>query len=73
MKLQDTGKGIPQEHVDKVFDPFFTTKEKGTGLGLALVYRIVEEHGGTTRVESREGEGTMVEIRLPVIKGNTLC
>jgi signal transduction histidine kinase len=73
LRLRDTGGGIPREHVDKIFDPFFTTKEKGTGLGLALVYRIVEEHGGTARVESREGEGTMVEIRLPVIKGNTLC
>ena len=72
LRLWDTGKGIPREHMDKVFDPFFTTKEKGTGLGLALAYRIVEEHGGTIKVDSREGKGTMVEIRLPVTKGKPL-
>jgi len=65
LRVEDTGKGIPEDYLDRIFDPFFTTKEKGAGLGLALVYRIIEEHGGTTQVNSRDGKGTIVEIRIP--------
>lgn len=65
LRVIDRGEGIPPEHMDKIFNPFFTTKEKGTGLGLAVVYRIVEAHGGTVRVESSHG-GTCFEVRLPL-------
>jgi len=46
-------------------DPYFTTKPEGTGLGLAMVYKIIDEHGGTIRIASQEGEGTTVTIILP--------
>jgi two-component system NtrC family sensor kinase len=63
--IEDTGVGIPPENVKKVFDPFFTTKTKGTGLGLSVVYGIVERHGGTLRLESTVGVGTVVTLALP--------
>ena len=68
LEFSDTGQGIPPDVLSKVFDPFFTTKEfgKGTGLGLTVVKGIVEEHGGTISVNSREGEGTTVAILLPL-------
>ena len=62
--FSDTGVGIPAAHREKVFDPFFTTKRDGTGLGLSICYSILQNHGGEIDVESREGEGTRVEIRL---------
>lgn len=66
--VSDTGCGIPGENLDKIFDPFFTTKEegKGTGLGLSVTLGIVEMHGGTIKVESREGAGSTFEIVLPL-------
>jgi two-component system sensor histidine kinase PilS (NtrC family) len=63
--VRDEGSGIPPELLDRVFDPFFTTKPGGSGLGLATVHRIVEEHGGSLRVESQLGSGTAVWLRLP--------
>jgi two-component system, NtrC family, sensor kinase len=65
--FRDTGVGIPRQVIDRIFDPFFTTKDvgKGTGLGLYLTHQIVEQHGGSIRAESREGEGTTLVIRLP--------
>jgi two-component system NtrC family sensor kinase len=67
IKIADTGKGIQEEHIPRLFDPFFTTKEKGTGLGLALVYGIVSKHKGTIDVESRVGKGTTFFINLKVL------
>ncbi len=70
--IQDTGSGIPPEHLTKIFDPFFTTKDvgKGTGLGLAICQGIVEQHGGTIEIKSDgPGKGTTVAIRLPVAAG----
>ena len=61
----DTGPGIPGHILDRVFEPFFTTKEEGTGLGLATVYRVVTEHGGTVTVDTERGQGTIFNVDLP--------
>jgi CheY-like chemotaxis protein len=68
MEVEDTGTGIPEALIDKIFDPFFTTKEpsKGTGLGLSTVLGIVKSHGGTLKVQTKEGVGTKFQIFLPV-------
>lgn len=64
VKVEDTGCGMNQEQLDKIFQPFFTTKATGTGLGLSVTKRIVEEHNGTISVESATGVGTTVCICL---------
>ena len=68
INISDTGCGIPLRDIKKIFDPFFTTKDidKGTGLGLTVSHRIIEDHGGTIDVESRVNEGTNFTVRLPV-------
>jgi len=67
IEIEDTGTGIPPEDVSKIFEPFFTTKEvgKGTGLGLAVCYGIISEHGGRISVRSNLGKGTTFSIFLP--------
>jgi len=67
ISFQDTGAGIPPAALGRIFDPFFTTKDvgQGTGLGLYLTHQIVEQHGGSIRVESTVGEGTLFVVRLP--------
>jgi signal transduction histidine kinase len=65
VEIEDKGCGISEENAKRVFDPFFTTKEKGSGLGLPIVKKIIEGHKGTISIRSREGEGTRVEVRLP--------
>ncbi len=65
IEIEDTGCGISEENADKIFNPFFTTKEKGSGLGLSIVRKIIEGHRGTVDIQSREGEGTKVEVQLP--------
>jgi PAS domain S-box-containing protein len=68
VSISDTGKGIPEENLPHIFEPFFTTKgkDKGTGLGLAMVYGIVKEHGGHITVKSKLNKGTTFEVYLPV-------
>ncbi len=66
IRVMDTGRGVPRENFEKIFLPFFTTKERGTGLGLPLVYKIVTAHGGKVEVESQEGSGTTFIITLPL-------
>ncbi len=67
IRVTDSGCGIEEDVLNRIFDPFFTTKEqgKGTGLGLAICQRIVEEHEGEIKIQSRLGQGTTVSIRLP--------
>jgi len=67
--VADQGRGIADEHLDRIFEPFFTTKApgEGTGLGLPLVYNIVQDHGGTIHIDSEEGYGTRVTLRLPLL------
>ncbi len=69
IEIGDTGIGIPKDKLDKIFLPFFTTKEKGTGMGLALVHKIILSHNGRINAESVEGQGTTFRIHLPVKKG----
>jgi two-component system nitrogen regulation sensor histidine kinase GlnL len=64
--IEDQGAGIKEEDLPQIFSPFFTTKNNGTGLGLAVCYRIIKEHGGVIRVESVEGKGTTFRVSLVV-------
>jgi two-component system sensor histidine kinase HydH len=66
IEVQDTGKGIPEEELDRVLDPYFTTKPDGTGLGLAMAYKIIDEHNGSILFRSASGQGTTVTVSLPV-------
>ncbi len=68
LEIRDDGEGIPPENMSKIFDPFFTTKEegKGTGLGLAVVYGIIDAHHGDIEVKSKVGEGTVFRVSLPL-------
>ncbi len=68
VEIADSGCGIPPEHISKVFEPFFTTKAKGTGLGLAVSYRIVRNHHGDIKVSSQPGQGTRFTIEIPLLK-----
>ncbi len=67
----DSGHGIAPEDIGQLFEPYFTTKEKGTGLGLMIVQRIVREHGGTIEVESDKDRGTTFRIKLPIHEKRT--
>ncbi len=65
VRVQDTGIGIPAEHLSKIFDLYFTTKDHGTGIGLSMVYRIVQLHDGDIEVESTKNRGTTFRVLLP--------
>jgi two-component system NtrC family sensor kinase len=69
LEVTDDGEGIPKETLDRIFDPFFTTKDdgKGVGLGLAVVYGIVESHGGRIEVQTAPGRGTTFQVTLPLV------
>jgi PAS domain S-box-containing protein len=65
IRFIDEGSGISEENIKRLREPFFTTKENGTGLGLMISFKIIEEHGGTIQVESRVGIGSIFKIKLP--------
>ena len=70
IKIVDTGCGISEANLKRVFEPFFTTRPegKGQGLGLSVAYSAIEKHKGKLAINSREGKGTVIEVRLPVLK-----
>ncbi len=65
LEVSDTGPGIPDHMIDRLFEPYMTGKSRGSGLGLSIVRRIVEEHGGSIEAENRPEGGASVHIRLP--------
>jgi signal transduction histidine kinase len=67
--VRDRGPGIPADVRDRVFEPFFTTRAGGTGLGLAVVKRLMELQGGSVSIESRPGGGTVAELSIPLARG----
>ncbi len=66
-RFTDTGRGVASEHLGKIFDPFFSTKDDGSGLGLTIVHRIVDEHDGRIEVASVQGKGTAFTVLLPMV------
>ena len=68
--ISDTGKGIPEEIMDKIFEPFFTTREvgQGTGLGMSISYRIISDYGGTIEIESKVDKGTTFTLKFPCVE-----
>ena len=69
LTIQDQGIGITKQHIKKVFDPYFTTKQKGSGLGLTVVYAIIDKHKGRITADSELGSGTTFTIYLPGFHG----
>ena len=67
IEVSDTGCGMSEEIRQKIFTPYFTTKQKGTGLGMAITAQIIEEHGGEIFVDSKEGIGTKVTVKLKAV------
>jgi len=65
IRVQDNGRGMTEEQLKEATKPFYTTREKGSGLGLALVKKVVDQHGGELKIESTLGKGTTVDVRLP--------
>jgi signal transduction histidine kinase len=72
VELEDTGAGIPGDVLARIFEPFFTTKATGSGLGLAVVKRIVDAHGGEIRVDPAPGGGTRFTLRFPAAPAATV-
>ncbi len=70
LRVRDTGAGLDPEQADRIFQPFFTTKDKGTGLGLAVVHRIIEDHDGRVAVDSEPGRGATFIVTLPMAIGD---
>ena len=69
IRIEDTGVGIKPEHLSRIFDLYFTTKERGTGIGLSMVYRIIQMHDGEVEVQSTPGRGTTFRVLLPRANG----
>jgi len=68
IQVRDEGTGIPEKNLKQIFDPYFTTKPKGSGLGLATTYSIIENHGGLITVESQLGSGATFTVYLPAAR-----
>jgi two-component system sensor histidine kinase PilS (NtrC family) len=69
VRVADTGEGIARENLPHIFEPFFSTKSDGSGLGLALVHRVMQDHGGEVHLESAAGAGSVFILRFPAIRG----
>jgi len=70
IKISDTGKGIPKEELPLIYDPFYTTQNRGAGVGLTIVLRILETHNGSIDVESTPDKGTTFTIVLPTTRNS---
>ncbi len=70
VSFKDTGMGISKENIEKIFTPFFTTKAKGMGMGLSICKKLVESHGGSIRVESKQGKGSTFTVILHILQEN---
>jgi signal transduction histidine kinase len=68
IEIQDTGEGIPPAIRDKIFNLYFTTKKSGSGIGLAMTYRIMQLHNGSIHFDTRSGEGTTFYLILPLLR-----
>jgi signal transduction histidine kinase len=68
IEIQDTGSGIPPAIRDKIFNLYFTTKKSGSGIGLAMTYRIMQLHNGSVHFDTRTGEGTTFYLTLPLVR-----
>ena len=66
LSVRDQGEGIPKELLEKIFDLYFTTKKDGSGIGLAMTYRIIQLHNGRVDVDSVPGQGTTFTLRIPL-------
>jgi PAS domain S-box-containing protein len=69
IEVEDSGVGIPPDELPRIFDLYYTTKEAGSGIGLSLVYRIIQLHDGDVKVDSTPGKGTRFTIKLPEVRG----
>lgn len=66
VRVTDQGVGVPKEHISRLGEPFYTTKEQGTGLGLMVSHKIIDNHRGSMQFESEYGKGTTISIKLPI-------
>lgn len=65
LEIKDTGMGMEKEMLNRIFDPYFSTKDVGTGLGLPIAKKIIEDHGGSIQASSEENKGTKILVTLP--------
>ncbi len=73
LEVSDTGRGIPSKNISKIFTPFFTTRHTGTGLGLPISQKIINQHGGTIEVKSKPGDGTCFTLKLPLTRTGSMA
>ncbi|KAB2331536.1 GHKL domain-containing protein [Cytobacillus depressus] len=71
--IEDNGTGMTKQEMQNLFTPFYSSKDTGTGIGLPICKKIIEEHGGSVQISSLEGKGTMFKIELPIYKRKTDC